>query len=923
VAAPRRGGWVGHEDKLMPPLGELVSDLRYRVRALFARDAVERDLDDELRFHLDHEIERLVRGGMSIADARVRARLAFGHTEQIKEESRDARGVRWIETVARDLRHALRLALRQPGFSAVVALSLALGIGAAATVFDLTYDVLLAPLHVAHPEQLSVLRRAQRDGIDDRFTWDEVETLRATTGSGSFTTLRGASAIVVEAGEHRTYTNLHFVEGNYFALLGVRPLHGRLITPDDDSQGAPVVVLAEWFAQQLFPGDTNPVGKPVRIRGAAFTVVGITPRSFRGVEFPGWFTGAMPEGSIGSLGVGRDDRGERYGDGSARQSDRRTFIVVERSSAPRRVAEETLAATFRRCCTAGDAARDRLELDDMSRGIGGGKNDFRPGVRQMLGILAAGMALVLIVVCCNIASLLLVRASAREREIAVRLSLGASRARLAGQLMLESVPHALAGGLMGTIFAAWCTSLFVRSLPPDLTDAADAAEIFGFQLGPTFVFALGIAAVCAIAYSVYPALRATGQQLAQSLRLDARASRSRKQGAVTRGVVVAQVAVTAMLIAAASLLSSTLGNLTHADGGFATDHMLVANIEARSTKYEPLGAQAVHEDILRAVRSVPGVESASASTEVPVFGGSNWTVGAGVPGFEVTPDRAPSMPATAATPGHFATLGIRVLAGRDFTTGDAANAERVAIVNNAFANKFFDGRGVLDRSIGFTLSDNTFTLVRIVGIVSDAKYQDLRETIAPRVYVPMAQIPGVWHSMQLVMRTRGEPWLAVPAVMKAVDAATPGIGLRRVMDMPTVIETATVIERLGARLAFFVSLMALLLSAVGLYGVVAYGVSRRTSEIGVRLALGARARAILWLVAKETTGLVGLGVLVGIPLSFAANGALRSQLFGVSPHDPFAAFVAVSMLSVVGLAASVVPARRATRIDPKAALSAD
>lgn len=904
-------------------LPEFLSDIRYRARALFGRAEVERELDAELRFHLDTEVERLVRDGVPIAEARRQARLSLGATEHIKETSRDARGVRGLENLWRDVSHAFRLAVRQPGFSAVVVLSLALGIGASAAVFNLTYDVLFTPIRVSHPEQLYELQRAEKEAVSDRFTWREAEALRSTSGLGAFTTYRTASAILMQAGEFRDYTNLHFVEGNFFSFLGVKPLRGRLITPDDDAKGSPVIALAQWYAERLFPADTSVVGKTVTLRGAAFTVIGVTPRRFRGVDFPGWFIGAIPEGSVGQLGSGRDDRGQQYGAVPTRASDSRAFVVVGRAQAQMNAADGALAATFKRCCAEGEHANDRLRLANIERGIEGGKNDFRSTTKRILPVLSVGMLLVLIVVCCNIASLLLVRGAARQREIAVRLSLGASRVRLASQLVIESVPHALLGGVGGAMFGAWYLSAFVHALPADLAAVGDIGEIFGFQLGPTLVFTIGLALASSVGFSLYPALRATKQQLAQTLRLDTRSSRSRKQGAIARGVVVAQVAVTAVLITAAALMSSTLSNISTADGGFATDRMLIANIEARSTKYEAAGVQGVQADIVRAVSAVRGVEGASASTAVPLFGGTTWQVAAGVPGNETTPDRAPQVPAIAVTPGHFATLGMHVTAGRDFGVNDAAKSERVAIVNNAFVAKYYEGRGVIDRLIGFTLDSARFTSARIVGVVSDAKYDNLREALTPRVYVPMSQLPGVWRGVQLVVRTQGDPSLVVRGVTKAVDAAAPGIGFRKLQTMEATRETSTVLDRIAARLAEFISLMALLLSAVGLYGVVAYSVSRRTSEIGVRIALGARAAAILWLVARETIMLVGIGVLVGIPLSLAANGAIRSALFGVSPRDPFAALAAVSLLAAIGLIASIVPARRATRIDPKTALGAD
>lgn len=909
-------------------LSDLLSDLRYRLRALVGRVDVERELDDELSFHLETETRRLGAGGLPPDEARRRARLAFGNVEQVKESSRDARGVRLIEHLGRDLVSSLRLMQRQPGFAAVVALSLALGIGATTTVFNLTYNVLFAPLAVPRPEQLVALARVSKDGRDDGFSWAEYLALRETPGVGTFSATRGASAIAMATGELRESVNLNFVDGAFFPLVGVRPLRGRLLTADDDARQAPVVVLAAWFAERLFPGDSSIVGRTVRIRRVPFEVVGITPRSFRGLEYPGWFTAAIPLGSVALLGAdgpGRDNNGIPYGVGDDRATDQRAFQIVGRLTTDHDAARPALALAFQRCCGAAVAgAREWLDMIDIRRGIPEGKSDIRSGSRLILEILLAGMALVLVVVCCNIAGLLLVRASTRQREIAVRLSLGASRARLVGQLVLENTPLALLGGVGGVLFAAWATSALVRSLPADWDNIG---PMLRFERWPVLLgFTAAITLVCGIAFAVYPALRATRQPLAQALRLDARALRTRSQGAIARGVVVAQVAVSVVLVTAAGLIAATLGGLSRVDGGFAIERVLLTSLETRSTPYEQAGILPVHEEILRRVRDLPGVQAATMASFVPLFGGANWCVNIGVPGYDAPAARPPSACLVATVPGYFAATGMRLVAGREFAAADGPGAERVAIVNEAFGKRYFGGLDPLGRAFGVGLRGlrgESLTPVRVVGVAGDAKYRDLRSQAEPLVYIPNAQSPGMWSTGQLVVRTAGEATQATRAVLRAIEAAAPGITPRRVRDMETQRDYAMTVERLSARLAAFVSAMALVLSVMGLYGVVAYGVSRRTSEIGIRLALGARTRTVLWLVARETVALLGFGVLAGIPLSFAASGAMRSFLFGVGAHDPRASMAAVFVLAAAGLVASIIPARRATRIDPRIALVAD
>jgi predicted permease len=410
---------------------------------------------------------------------------------------------------------------------------------------------------------------------------------------------------------------------------------------------------------------------------------------------------------------------------------------------------------------------------------------------------------------------------------------------------------------------------------------------------------------------------------------------------VARGVVVAQVAVTMALVTAASLLTVTLNNVSRVDGGFAVDHRLMLRLEARSTRWEQAGLQPIMPEILRRVRMVPGVLGAASSTRLPLYGGSMSPTDVRVPGY-VEPTAPPtamggmsgmagmsmaSGPTAAfigADPGYFAAAGVRLVSGREFTDADRAGAEPVAIVSTTFQRQYFQGRDALGEAFGVRLgSDTAFTNVRIVGVAGDVKYGSLRETPQPYFYVPFVQAPGSWTRTVMVVRTEGDPMRLTQAVTQAVDAAAPGLNALGALDMVTTRNDALTMERMSAELGGFISTMALLLSAVGLYGVIAYSVSRRTSEIGVRLALGAPAQSVLWLIGRETALLVGVGLAVGIPLSFATDAGIRAPLYGVGMFDPRSFVVAIVLLALAGMAASVIPARRAARIDPKVALNAE
>jgi predicted permease len=919
----------------------MIADLYHRVRALFRRAAVERELNDELEFHLQEETDRLIHDGVPAHAARRQAQLSLGGMEQVKEEARDARGIGWIEHLQRDLGHAIRLARKQWGFTTGVAVSLALGLGAATAVFNLTFTLVFADLPIPHPDQLVALSRHDNAGADPRFTWSEYQALRLTPGVGMFAASRGTSAVAVRVDDRTDLTNLSFVDGAYFPLVGIPALRGRLLTPTDDAQRERVVVLTAWYARRLFGSDTAAVGRPVLLRDVPFEVVGVLPRSFRGLDYPGLLTAVIPMGAASFLAGARDNSGESISTSVDAAPTTRVVNVVGRLAAPPAVARVALASTYQACCRTG--ASDALDLVDARHGVPGGKADFRATARTLLAILMFAIGLVLVVVCCNIASLLLVRASARQKEIAVRLALGGSRTRLVSQLIAESVPAAILGIAGGLVVASVATTLVVRGLPPQLVLQADMASLLAFRPRPAVLeFALLLTSLCVVGFSLVPALRATGLSLAPSLRLDSRAFRTAGQGALARGVVIAQVAVAVVLVTAASLFAVSLRNVSRVDGGFAVDHRLLLRLEARSTPYERAGLVPLMPEILRRVRAVPGVRAAVSSSMLPLFGGSTGPTDVRVPGFTETappaasssgmagmggPQSRPGTSLIVTEAGYFDAAGIRLLSGNDFGAADAAGAEPVAIVSAAFQRRYFPGTDALGRTFdvrqGGTPGDTTFTTVRVIGVARDAKYGDLRETPQWVFYLPLAQAPGPRTRTLLLVRTEGDPLTLVHAVTQAIAAAAPGLNALGAQDMQTIRDGALSSERIAAQLAAFVSLIALVLSAVGLYGVIAYSVARRTSEIGIRLALGAPTRAVLWLIGKETGIVLGVGLLVGIPLALAGSLTIRALLYGVGAFDPLALTVAIVLLGTAGLAASVAPAWRAAGIDARVALSAE
>jgi predicted permease len=891
-----------------------------RLRSVVRRTAVERELDEELSFHIERETERRVAAGMPLAAARAAVRREFGNVGDLKERSRDARGVRAFNDMVRDLAYAIRLARRQPLFAAVVIVSLALGLGAAGAVFNLTYNVLFAELDVPRPAELRQLARAAGADRDVVFSRREFEAIRSLPSVGTFAAVRTASQIAVQLGKRREYVNMHFVDGAFFPMLGLRGGRGHFITPGDDAGRLPVAVLSASFAERIAPGDSTLVGRTIEIRGVPFTIIGITPRGYRGLEFPGQFAAAIPMSTVGLLdraGPRGDDRGVPLDPAADRAGTRRLLKIVGRIHGDGAAARAAILRTVLACCSDGAAAgADRIDLIEIRRGITSPKDNFRQELGTMLLVLLACMLLLVVVVCCNVASLLLVRAATRAREMAVRLSLGATRARLVRQLVLETAPVALAGGVGSLFVAGGATAALGRSVPEWNT----YSELVAFGPTPHVLVFGGVATLlCAVAFSVYPALRAT-----RSMRIGSRAPATRQRGTVARGVVVAQVALGIVLVTAGSLLAVTLRNLRHVDGGFATDRVLLASLETRGTAYETRGVGPLHADVLAAVRAVPGVTSAAVSTMIPMYGGNVGWLGLDVPGYVVPRgEQRPTARFIGITPGYFRTLGIPLRAGRDFDGTESPRTAPAVIVSAEFARRYLGGAGAVGRSFRAQLGGDSLSAVRVVGVASDAKYDDLRDAPEPIIYLPFAQTTERWSNVRIAARTEPPPASVAAALLHAFEAAAPGVRVGPITDMHERLDVALSLHRLAMQLATFAGLMVLALCAMGLYGVVAYGVQRRTSEIGVRMALGADASVVVRLIAGETARVVAAGIALGVALSVAANGVIASQLFGVGARDPVVMAFAALVFALVGLAACAVPALRAARIPPSIALAAE
>jgi predicted permease len=868
------------------------------------RRVLDRDMDEEMALHIDLYAADLEKQGLSHDEARRRAVVEFGGVQRYREEGREARALSWLHDLFADLRYGLRSLRRAPGFATAAVASLALGIGANTAVFGLLYGVLMQPLAIPRPGELTAVAIEVKGDVYATVLRRTYLQLRALPGAPDFEAIHEADNVVAEANGARDYIRAALVEGGFFPLLGVEPSLGRYITADDATRDAPVAVISDGVWRDYFARSRDVLGRRLLLHGHPFTIVGVMPASFRGVRFNASFTLAVPASAGPLLGV----------------SEERDYVdVVTRASESERAAlVAPLDSLLHRCCReAGEASADaHLLLIDASKGIPFGKSDFRGDYRLVLWSLMGGVFLVLLVACSNVGNLLLARGTARSRELGVRLSLGASRGRIVRQLLAESALLAIAGAALGVALAAWCTALLVHALPGGFNDAIALVE---FRAKPVILaFTTGISVLCVIAFGLGPALRCTRADLVAILR-DGAGARSRDTRLIDRVLVVGQIAVTLVLVCGAGLFVATLRNLRSIDRGFATNNLVAVMVETRGSEFERGGIMPIHADMLARARAVPGVAFAAMATRVPAIGGRNLTFAYSVDGQSRTDNEELSV--SAVTPGYFAAMRTPLVAGRDVATSDRPGAELAAVVNEAFVRKHFAAgspHGARVQLDGF----NGGETVTIVGVVRDVRLGDGRSPADPTLYVPALQ-GGNWPFMLLVMRTAREPHAVANAVIRSLGPYARALRVTRPQTMDEAFDEVLLRERLAAALASICAALSLALAMVGLSGLIAFSVSRRTREIGVRMALGARRSEVIWIVLRGTLVMAVLGVLLGGPLALAAGHALGALLYGIAPANFSLMLGAVVLLLVVSVVASAAPAWRAARVDPSIALRAE
>jgi predicted permease len=868
---------------------------------LVRRRQADEQLDEEIRAFVEMSAADKTRDGFPPGEARRQAVLELGGVEQAKERVRSGRHGASVDDIGRDVTYACRMFVRHPGFTAAVVVTLALGIGANTAVFSLIDALMLRSLPVGDPQELVHLRRAGGGPIGDAFSYAIVRAFDERREI--FSSVAGFFNVSFEVGAGDSVGRVGgaVVTGGFYETLRLRPALGRLLAAGDDEQGAPpVAVISHGYWERRFAGGADAVGQTLRINAHPVTIVGVSPPGFVGANVGSIADITIPVAALAQvnptmaplLGPGnfwlrilaRPGAGVPVTEATARLN-----------SAWPRIAETVLPAQWP-AARRQQMAAETFELNPGATGY----SFLRELYRRPLFVLMAVVGVLLIIAAANVASLQLARATVRQREIAVRLAIGAGRGRIVRQLLIESTLLSLVGAAVGVVLA-WTSSRFLVDL---ISSGPVPVE---FDLTPNLnvlAFATAVAVATAVLFGVAPAWQTASPRLAHALRRDARTAGSPSRLLPT--LVSAQVALSLVLLAGAGLFVRTLQNLEAVDAGFDPNGVLLIDLEGRRA--------AAPRTLLDEVRRMPGVRSASLSTHTPLSG-ALWS-DAAVPAGQQVPEGDNAV-FVGAGPGFFATMDVRLLSGRDFTERDAGGSSGVAIVNEVYAQRHFPGQDPVGRLLSARVRGLRQDL-QIVGLARNTTAVGLRRPSPATVYVSYLQLAGDLPTT-LAVRIDGPRASLTAAIERWVRAQIPGAAIE-VRPMSAQVEATIVQERMMATLAAAFGLLALTLSCVGLYGLLAYGIAQRTKEIGIRVALGARASGIVSLVVKDGARPVLLGMLAGLPVAWTAARGIESMLFGLTATDPATLAGATLVLMAAAQLAGYLPARRAARVNPLVAL---
>ena len=825
-----------------------------------------------------------------------------------------------------DLRYALRMLAKSPGFTVVAILTLALGIGANAAIFSLTDQVLLRRLPVQKPQELVVLHspgpqpgRNWSDG-DRGAAWSYPMYKDLRDGNQVFSGLlaRFLTQASVSGQGQTELANAELVTGNYFEVLGVRPALGRVFSSQDETApGAnPAAVLSYGYWQRRFGRDPGILNKPLVVNGISMTVVGVVRPGFFGVQVGQTPDIFVPITMKAQMTPNWDGLAERQNHWLAILGRLKPGISREKAEAGLQPVYSAILQSESSVLKSSPQTKKaflekKVLLDPGSRG----RPILQHDAGQPLLILLSMVGLVLLIACANLASLLVARGEARQREIAVRMAMGAGRWRLIRQLLTESLLISLAGGAAGLIVGSWTLGALVSSM----TDNIGASGLQGKFDYRVLAFALGLSVLTGILFGFLPALRSTRADLQATLREQGANVFGGKSNVRLRKVLlVSQVALTVVLLVSAGFFVRSLMNLKDQDLGVRTDHVIQLSVSPELNRYTPAQTVAVVDRLRENIAALPGVRSVSASA-MALLANSDSYANITPEGFPMSEDTNTDVQQNWVGPNFFSTLGIPLLAGREFDNRDASASPKVAIVSEKMAQMYFHGQNPVGRHFAFGSGNRVHPNIEIVGLVKDSKNTDLRQEIRPLVYIPYAQDTHQGNATFYV-RTNIEPTAMASTLRKTVQSVDANLPVFDLKTLDQELDEIAFSERLLTFFSLCLGLLAALLAAIGLYGVMAYMVSRRTREIGIRMALGASQTNVAWLVLRENVRISAAGLGIGLVAAFGIGKLIESQLFGVKASNPLVFLIAAALLSAVAFLAGWLPARRAAGVDPMVAL---
>jgi len=892
-----------------------------RLSRFFRRGRWDEERARELDSYLAEEIADNLARGMTLDDARRAAHRKLGNPTLIREEIYTMNSLGFLETLWQDLRYGARLLLRNRTFAVVAILTLALGTGANTAIFQLVDAIRLRTLPVEHPEQLVEVRIVKApNGRTGQFNgrWPMLSYplyLKIKEQQQAFTDFIawGSTNFDLATGGEQRPAEAMWVSGDFFAALGVRAAVGRLLSPSDDVPGcAPAAVLGHAFWQREYGGDRSVVGRTILLDGRRVDIIGVTSAEFYGVDVGRSFDVAVPICSRPTFRAGASDLDKPdvwFLGGLGRL---KPGITMEQAGAQLAgLSKGILEATVSPRYTAADAKSYR-EMELGTRPASAGISVVRRNYGDSLNILLGVTGVVLLIACANLANLMLARATAREREVAVRLAIGASRRRIVRQMLSESLLIAGIGAGAGVLVAQWLSRALVGFI------STDSSPLFiDLSLDwRAFAFTAAVAVGACLLFGLAPALKATHTSLGSAMKTGGRGSTDgRERFGVRRALVVLQVGLSLVLVVGALLFARSLRNLTTLDPGFRQDGIFTAALDMRKANIAEAAMLPTHERILERVRAVPGVRSVSQAFTTPV-GGNFWNDRIIVGGVQ----QKDIANFNEVGPGYFTTLGIRLISGREVDRRDTPQSPKVAVVSESFVKKFLAGRDPLGQSFQVEAPvGDPRPAIQIIGVVADTKYTDLREPFTPVVYLAATQDPHPGPYLQIVIRADSVSSSMTTATTRAITDVNPTIAIQY-QTMREQIDQSLTRERLMATLSGFFGGLALFIATIGLYGVMSYMVGRRRTEIGVRMALGADAGTVVRMIVREAGVLLVAGLVVGAALSFYAARAATSFLYELKPSDPLTMVMAMATLASVTLLAGWIPARRAARLPPTVAL---